>query len=139
MADGHDDGEAALAARFARLPFLLDACPALIRRGRFLTVAILVGIGAVPFHVDIDAGRIAGLQRGPLLMRSWRFAVRATAPGWSAFWQPMPAPGANDLLALAKRGEAWLEGDLQPLLANLQYVKDLLALPRHDGHGRDAH
>jgi hypothetical protein len=23
-----------------------------------------------------------------------------------------------------------LEGDLQPLMANLQYVKDLLALPR---------
>ena len=42
----------------------------------------------------------------------------------------MPEPGWHDLLALTKRGAARIDGDLQPLLANLQYFKDLLATPR---------
>ena len=42
----------------------------------------------------------------------------------------MPDPGWHDLFALTKRGAASMEGDLRPLLQNLQYFKDLLALPR---------
>ena len=61
---------------------------------------------------------------------SWRFAVRGSAEGWGRLWQPVPEPGWHDLLALKRRGAVVLEGDLQPLMANLQYVKDLLVLPR---------
>ena len=46
------------------------------------------------------------------------------------YWRPEPEPGWHDLLALTKRGEASLEGDLHPFMAHLQYFKDLLALPR---------
>jgi hypothetical protein len=48
---------------------------------------------------------------------------------------PMPRPGWHDLLALTKRKEATLEGDLHPFMTHLQYFKDLLALPRHHGGG----
>jgi len=64
-------------------------------------------------------------------MRSWRFSYRATAAAWAEHWQPAPKPGWHDLLALTKRGEAVLEGDLHPFIANLQYFKDVLALPRY--------
>jgi hypothetical protein len=43
----------------------------------------------------------------------------------------VPKPGFHDLLALTKRGEAVLEGDLHPFIAHLQYFKDVLALPRY--------
>ena len=39
----------------------------------------------------------------------------------------------HDLLSLTKRNEAMLEGDIQPFMTNLQYFKDLLALPRKSG------
>ena len=68
--------------------------------------------------------------RGPRLMRSTAFTVRATEQAWTEYWQPMPSPGWHDLFALTKRGVASLEGDFQPLLQNLQFFKDLLALPR---------
>ncbi len=42
----------------------------------------------------------------------------------------MPKAGWDDLLSLTKPGEATLEGDVQPFITNLQYFKDLLALPR---------
>ena len=49
----------------------------------------------------------------------------------------MPAPGWHDLFALTKRGAASMEGDLRPLLQNLQYFKDLLALPRRLPEGAE--
>ena len=118
------------AAAFAQLPRLVEGEAWLIHRGRHLTTECLIGIGAVPFYASIAAGRLSALERGTRLMRSWRFAVRAPAAAWLALWQPLPAPGAHDILAFAKRGELLLEGDLVPLMANLQYFKDLLAAPR---------
>ena len=35
--------------------------------------------------------------------------------------------GWHDIFALSKRGAMAIEGNLQPLMANLQYVKDLAA------------
>ncbi len=122
--------EAALAAIFERVPALLAADQDLVRRGAWLDARFQVGIGSIPFDVTVAAGRIAALERGPLLMRSWRFAVRGTPEAWSRFWQPVPEPGWHDLFALSKRGQLRMEGDLWPLVANLQYLKDLLALPR---------
>ena len=83
-----------------------------------------------PFYVAIRAGRIVELTAAPILMRSWRFSYRATTLAWASHWQADPKPGWHDLLALTKRGEAVLEGDLHPFMAHLQYFKDVLALPR---------
>ena len=119
-----------LAAAFEQVPRLLDGDPGLIRRGAFFDARFQLGIGVIPFDVIVAAGKIISLERGPFVMRSWRFAVRGSAEAWGRLWQPMPDPGWHDLLALTKRGCVVLEGDLQPLMANLQYVKDVLVLPR---------
>ena len=125
-----DPHVAAVLAAFERLPALANADAWLVERGRFVDAECLVEIGPVPYRLAIAAGRVAALERAPGPMRSWRFAVRAAAGAWWRFWQPVPAPGAHDLLALAKAGHARIEGELWPLMANLQYFKDLLALPR---------
>jgi hypothetical protein len=118
---------------FAQLAALLEKDIALIQRGRFLDVDCLLGSTEQAFHVSIRAGRIVDMTPEPILMRSWRFAYRATPEAWTAFWQPMPKAGWHDLLSLTKRGEAMLEGDIQPFITNLQYFKDLLSLPRTSG------
>ena len=117
--DATDD---AVTTAFAGLPALLDRAPRLVSRGRLLDCDCLIG--------PIRAGRIVEFVPSPVLMRSWRFAYRATPRAWAAYWQAEPKPGWHDLLALTKRGEAVLEGDLHPFMAHLQYFKDLLALPR---------
>ncbi len=118
---------------FARLPVLLDRDAALIHRGRFLDADCLLGSTVQSFHVAIRSGRIVDMVPAPILMRSWRFAYRATPQAWTAFWEPVPKAGWHDLLSLTKRGEAALEGDIQPFMTNLQYFKDVLALPRSQG------
>ena len=120
------------ADRFARLPALLSAEPDLIRRGRWLAVDCRVDVGGEPFLLSIRDGDLSALERGPRLMRSTAFTVRATDEAWTNHWKPTPDPGWHDLFALTKRGAALIEGDLRPLLQNLQYFKDLLALPRRE-------
>ena len=122
------------ADRFADLLGLLSADSDLLRRGRSLSVDCRIDIGAEPFFLSIRDGGLAVLDRGQRLMRSTAFTVRATDEAWINHWKPVPDPGWHDLFALSKCGAASMEGDLRPLLQNLQYFKDLLALPRKIQH-----
>ena len=127
---GPEPEDSAVLDRLLALPDLVRAG---MRRGpmdRFADFDCLVGTFRSGVHLSVRSGEIASAQPGPVLMRSWRFAFRATPEAWLEHWQPLPKPGFHDLLAMTKRGVATIEGDLQPFLANLQYVKDLLALPR---------
>jgi len=115
---------------FERLPQLVDADASLLRRGRFLTVTFLVEVGSTAYLIHVVQGRVMRVERGPFLMREYAFAIRASEDAWRRFWEPTPAPGYHDIFAMAKAGHARIEGDLVPLMANLRYVKDLLAAPR---------
>lgn len=133
-APAHDDElTKSLAILFDQLPALVG--PDLRRRGTWFSERFRVGIGAIAFDVTTAQGRIVSVERGPFLMRSHRFAITASADAWQRLWQPVPEPGWHDLLAIYKRGYAQIDGDLQPLMANLQYVKDVLTAPRQlSGH-----
>jgi hypothetical protein len=111
----------------ARLPDLVNADAGLVRRGRRLTTTFLLGVDDAEYLVHVAEGRLAAVERGPFLMRSWSFAVRAPADAWVRFWRPLPEPGYHDIFAMKKLGVARIEGDLWPLMAHLRYVKDVLA------------
>lgn len=102
----------------------------LVQRGRFVSLTWLWQIGRVPYIIRIQHGMILELERGPVLMRSHRFAVRGPTEHWERFWAPVPAPGFHDLFAMTSAGHAEIDGDLQPLMANLRYFKEVLAAPR---------
>lgn len=117
------DAGAALARRF--IAALQD-----YGRPRRCNVEMQVRFGATPVHVSVRQGRVveAALVTQPL--DSWDFSLGADADAWQRFWAAMPAPGWHDIFALSKRGAMRIEGNLQPFMANLQFVKDLLALGR---------
>ena len=121
-----------------KLAALVNADAHLVWRGRFLDVDFLVEVGDTPYHIRIERGRVAGIVEGPQIMRPWTFAIRADADAWSKFWAPVPAPGYHDLFAMAKAGRATIEGDLHPLMANLRYLKEVLAMPRKAAAAADA-
>jgi hypothetical protein len=123
---------------FATLPRLLDANSELLRAGRMLNVDCLLGPIDLPLLVSIRSGRITEMSAVPKTMLSWRFGYTASPQAWIEYWRPEPKPGWHDLLALTKRGEAHLVGDLHPFMTHLQYFKDLLALPRSVAAGKSA-
>ena len=119
-----------IAAVLDQLAELVNADAGLVRRGRYLSATFLVETGSTAWLVSVHEGRVTGVERGPFLMRAWSFAVRASEDAWRRFWEPVPAAGWHDLFAMTKGGHATVEGDLRPLMANLRYVKDVLAKPR---------
>jgi hypothetical protein len=106
---------------------------ALVRRGRYLTTTFLLEVGETPWLISIFEGRIASVSRGPFVMPSSSFALRAPAEEWEKFWSHRPPPGSNDLMALIKRRVLKAEGDLHVFMANLRYFKDALAKLRTEG------
>jgi hypothetical protein len=98
----------------------------LTRRGRFLTTTFLIEVGTAQWLVSIVEGKISSVTKGPFVMPSWSFALRASEDEWQKFWSANPAPGSNDLMALIKRRVLKSEGELQPFMANLRYFKESL-------------
>ena len=120
---------------FERLPELVNSNADLVRRGRFLTVTFLITSGETHYLVRVVEGRIDRVERGPFLMRDWRFAIRAAESAWRKFWEPVPEAGYHDVFAMAKMGHALIEGDLLVFMQNLRYLSDLLAVPRFAPRG----
>jgi hypothetical protein len=105
----------------------------LVRRGRYLTTTFLLEVGPNAWLISVFEGRIVSVTRGPFVMPSSAFALRAPEAEWAKFWSPRPPPGSNDLMALIKRRVLKAEGDLQIFMANLRYFKEALAKLRSEG------
>jgi hypothetical protein len=99
-------------------------------KSRLFSADILVQFADVPVIVRVRDGRVTELVEHRVPLQSSDFSIKGTAEGWTKFWQAAPPPGWHDIFALNKRREFSIEGNLQPLMAHLQYVKDLLACPR---------
>jgi hypothetical protein len=115
---------------FERLPELVDRDAYLVRRGRFLTTDFALVVGETPLLVRVESGRVTAVLHGPFLLRSWAFSITAECETWLKLLKPVPDAGTHDLMALSKVGLARIEGNLQPFMANLQFVKDVVTAPR---------
>lgn len=126
--------ERELCERFEKcFPDAVNSDEHLVWRGRYLTADILIQIGSTPFLVRVHEGKITECRRGLPLLCSTVFAVKGTTKGWAGYWANPPKPKWHDIFALTKFGEMSIEGNLQPFMANLQYIKDILATPRERG------
>ena len=67
----------------------------LVRRGRYLTTTFLLEVGPTAWLISIFEGRIAAVARGPFVMPSSAFSLRAPAEEWEKFWSERPPPGSN--------------------------------------------
>ena len=119
-----------IALYIEKMPDLVNNDSWLVWRGRFLSTAFLLQSDSTPYYVQIERGRIENIQRGPVFLRPWSFSVKAPEDAWLKHWEAVPEPGWHDIFAMAKIGEAEIEGDLHPMMANLRYVKEVLSSPR---------
>jgi hypothetical protein len=99
-------------------------------RPRQVNMDVLLRFGDAPLLVRIRDGHVAAADAPTAPLPSCDVSLRASATAWSRFWQAVPDAGWHDIFALSKRGELAIEGNLQPLMAHLQFIKDLLATGR---------
>jgi hypothetical protein len=105
----------------------VNADAGLVRRGRYLTTTFLLQAGDVSWLISIFEGTIVSVTRGPFVLPSSSFALRASEAEWEKFLLSKPPPGSNDLMALIRRKVLRAEGDLQVFMAHLRYFKEALA------------
>jgi hypothetical protein len=118
---------------FEALKERVNGDSALVRRGRFLTTTFLLESGDTGWLISIFEGRIVSVTRGPFVMPSSSFALRAAETEWERFFSARPPPGSNDLMALIRRRALKVEGDLKIFMAHLRYFKEALAKLRPAG------
>jgi hypothetical protein len=111
----------------------VNADAGLVRRGRMLTTTFLLQSGEASWLISIFEGRIVSVTRGPFVMPSSAFALRASEAEWEKFFLAKPPPGSNDLMALVRRKVLKAEGNLQVFMAHLRYFKEALAKLRPAG------
>ena len=118
---------------FEALQERVNADQALVRRGRYLTTTFLVESGETAWLISVFEGRITQVTRGPFVMPSSSFALRASEAEWEKFFHRRPPPGSNDLMALIRLRVLRAEGDLKIFMAHLRYFKEALAKLRPAG------
>ena len=112
---------------------IVNGDAALVRRGKYFSDTFMLEVGTAQYLIEVRNGQIERVETGPFVMRSWTFALRATEEVWRTFWEKLPPPGYHDIFALLRKGRIAFDGDLQPMMANLLYVKDVIAAPRKLG------
>ena len=111
----------------------VNADEMLVKRGRFLTTTFLLEVGTTAWLIAIAEGKVVSVTKGPFVMPSWSFALRASDDEWNKFWSARPQPGSHDLMALIKRRTLKAEGNLQVFMSHLRYFKEALAKLRAPG------
>ena len=109
---------------------------ALVRRGRFLTTTFLIEVGQTAWLISIFEGRVVSVSRGPFVMPSSSFALRAAEEEWQKFWLSRPPPGSNDLMALIKRRVLKAEGNLAGIHGQPSLLQGGAGETAHRGSGR---
>ncbi len=109
-----------------KLQELVNANPALVRRGRWTNADMLLGIGDENWIVAIRGGRIDSIGREQWAVSGWDFAIKGTKEGWQKFWSEMPPPMHHDISALVRAGKVRLEGNVDMIMANFLYLKLVL-------------
>jgi hypothetical protein len=102
----------------------------LVWRGRHVSTSFLLQVDQAEYVIQILAGRIVAVKKGPFPIADWVFALRASEAAWAEFLRPVPKPGFHDVMAMLKLKHLKMEGDLYPLMSHLLYFKDVLASVR---------
>ncbi len=112
------------------LDSLVNADPALVHRGRWVDLTFILGVGDIDYLITIQQGKIIKISQRKLQTTTGCFSIRAAASSWRKHWQKIPQRDYHDIFAMLAKGLIKIDGDLLPLMQNLQYFKDLISKNR---------
>ena len=113
-----------------RLDSHVNADPALVHRGRWVNLTFTLGAGETDYLITIEQGKITNITKRKLQTITGQFSIRADVMSWRKHWQKTPQRNYHDIFAMLAKGLVNIDGDLVPLMQNLQYFKDLISKNR---------
>ena len=112
----------------------VNADQALQHRGRWVNLTFVFGIGDDDYLITISAGKITDIRQRHLPTDTGSFSIWASKDSLDKHWQVTPPRDYHDIFAMLPKQIARIDGELLPLMQNLQYFKDIIAKLR-DGKG----
>ena len=104
----------------------------LVYQGRWVNLTFVLGVGDDDHLITIAASTITEIRQRHLPTDTGSFSIRASSESWAKHWQAVPPRDYHDIFAMLPKGIATIDGTLLPLMQNLQYFKDIIAVMRGD-------
>ena len=111
---------------------LVNRNAALTRRGKWVNLSFIFGIGNDDYLINVAKGKIEEVRKRTLPTECGEFSIRATKNAWQEHWQHMPKRDYHDIWSMLPKKLITLDGNLIPLIQNLQFFKDLIASLREE-------
>ena len=102
----------------------------LVKRGNWVTLTFTFGIEDTDLLIDIVYGKINSIKKRTLLTESGIFRIHGSNECWEKHWLKIPPRDFHDIFSMLAKKIITIDGDLLPLMQNLQYFKDLIASNR---------
>ena len=102
----------------------------LIERGKWINLTFVLGVDEKEFIVKIIDGKINSIYQKKVDTEFGIFKISSSLKNWQNHWLKIPPRDFHDLFAMLSKKLVKLDGDLKPLMQNLQYFKDLIASNR---------
>ena len=102
----------------------------LVDNGKWLNINFTFGYGNNDYLFEINNGRILSISRRDLQTKSGIFKIHADTKSWEKHWLTIPPRDYHDIFAMLAKKIVTIDGNLIPLMQNLQYFKDIIASNR---------
>ena len=102
----------------------------LVDNGKWLNINFTFGYGNNDYLFEINNGRILSISRRDLQTKSGIFKIHADIRSWQKHWLTIPPRDYHDIFAMLAKKIVTIDGNLIPLMQNLQYFKDIIASNR---------
>ena len=102
----------------------------LIKRGSWINLSFIFGVDEKEFIFKIVDGKIYSISQRKVDTEFGIFKISSSLENWEKHWLKIPPRDFHDLFAMLSKKLIKLDGDLKPLMQNLQYFKDLIASNR---------
>ncbi len=102
----------------------------LVDNGKWLNISFTFGYGNNDYLFEINNGRILSISRRDLQTKSGIFKIHADTKSWEKHWLTIPPRDYHDIFAMLAKKIVTIDGNLIPLMQNLQYFKDIIASNR---------
>ncbi len=102
----------------------------IISKGRWVNLKFILGVDAEDFIFEINCGKIVSIEKRTVDTKTGLFKISASLTSWKKHWLYMPPRDYHDLFAMLSKKIIKIDGNILPLMKNLQFFKDLIASNR---------
>tara|TARA_Y100001970_G_C13596586_1_gene538129 strand:- start:148 stop:516 length:369 start_codon:yes stop_codon:yes gene_type:complete len=102
----------------------------IISKGRWVKLKFILGVDAEDFIFEINCGKIVSIEKRTVDTKTGLFKISASLTSWKKHWLYIPPRDYHDLFAMLSKKIIKIDGNILPLMQNLQFFKDLIASNR---------